>query len=106
MGDYDYDAFLASILGLDHRQDMIDRAEVQAAIAENSSYKIKGAAAAREAGSLQFSKNLKDLLFWLRNEARPSMMEDRRFRELKPLAEKLVKNGEMNKEVLGLFTEL
>lgn len=83
--------------------EMIDAANREVIAAEAGSVGVKGAIAKREAGSLKYAGDLKELLFFLRNGIKPFGAGDSLFCSFKPLCEKLVNKNQFKPEILALF---
>lgn len=100
---FDFDKFIQGIKGLEWPE-MIFKAEAASANAARVSYEIKGAVANREQGSVEFSKRLNDLLYFLKQGQIPTGGKyDKAI--YKEFAEILVAKGQWKTSALEMFTE-
>jgi len=99
---YDFEAFVQGVKSLDYYE-IMSKANGACAAAERASYEVRGAPAARAAGSVQFAERLKALLFFLGQGAIPAGSSASDLRLYKEIAENLVQKKQLIPDVLDLF---
>lgn len=99
---YNIDKFLKRIEGK-NLPDIIKYGEEEIHRAEKNSFNIKGAAKNREAGSIEYAQQIKEILFLLHHEQRPGTIEDYLLKSLMPICKRLVAKKQLNADVMKIF---
>ncbi len=99
---YDIDKFIDKLEGKDYFE-VLPMIEGECARVEKVSYNRKGAVKERQNGSINYTKQLKGLLYFLRYSEQPTGISKHDFLKFKKLAEVLVVNSGFNSKALDLF---
>ena len=102
MGQFDFTGFLSNCRGLMDVQ-VILQAQSECARAEGVSFSRKGAVAAREHGSVEYSSNLKGLIFFLENGVRPGGVSESIFGEILSFSRELHEAQKLNPRASKFF---
>ena len=98
---YDFDEFLNKVkdMGL---WEIISYGNQEGVTADRASHG-RGGRLARDAGSLEYVRQIGKFLFFLQNGQRAGSMSDEEFEKYKVVIEAIVKKGELEPEILDAF---
>ena len=99
---YDISKFIDRVEDKD-RLEIIRLAVQEVNYLEPKLFRVKGAVERRKRGGCEYVAQLKEFIFFMRFEIKPTGVKDWIFRLYRPVCEKLVEKGQMKSTILDFF---